>query len=124
MISPAIRTVKKTLISDQTMNRASTSGESAEAESGKRGNDDFISGGSQGPGLSGPPPPQEHDEEDEADHGRQGGRAHDVQGDGAVASDRGIVVEAVEQDLVDEAADLVSGGLHQAETHVAPRVLG
>src|ERR1700728_2818343 len=123
MISPAIRMVKKTLTSDQTMNRASTSVESAEAESGKRGNDDFMSGGSQGPGLSGLPPPQEHDEEDEAEHGRQSGRADDGQSGGAVTSDRGIVVETVEQDLIDEAADAVAGRLDQAEPQVVRRVL-
>src|SRR6476661_9872655 len=122
-MSPAISTVKKRLTSDQTMNRASTCPESVEAESGKSGNVDFISGGSQGPGLSGLPPAQEHDEEDEADHGREAGHAHEPQGDDAVAADHRVVVKAVEQDLVDEAADLVAGGLDQAEPQVARRVL-
>ena len=43
--------------------------------------------------------------------------------DGAVAADRRVVVEAVEQDLVDEAADLAAGRLDQAEPQVARRVL-
>ena len=33
-----------------------------------------MSGGSQGPGLSGLPPPQEHDQEDEAEHGGEAGQ--------------------------------------------------
>src|SRR5436309_3503677 len=97
-MSPAIRTLKKMLISAQMMYRVSTSPERAEAESGNRGNVDFMSGGSQGPRLSGLPPPQEDDHKDEAEDGREGGHAHDVQGDGAVAADRGVVVKAVEQD--------------------------
>src|SRR3981081_3083499 len=99
-MSPAISTVKKMLINAQTMNRASTSPERAEADSGNRGNVDFMSGGSQGPGLCGLPPPQEDDHEHQADHGREGGKADDAHGDGAVAADHRVVVETVEQDLV------------------------
>src|SRR5215217_5464627 len=102
------------LIADQAMNSLSTSPERDEADCGKSGKVDFISGGPQGPGLGGLPPPQENDQKDEAEHGQDGG---------AVAADHRIVVEAVEQDLVDQAADLAAGRLDQAQPDVARRVL-
>src|SRR5215203_2283808 len=98
-IRPAIRRLKKMLTADQAMNSRSTSPERDEADSGKSGNVDFMSGGSQGPGLGGLSPPQEHDQKGEAGDGREAGQPHDVQGDGAVAADSGVVVETVEQDL-------------------------
>src|SRR5215208_1729075 len=111
------------LITDQAMNSMSTSPERDEADCGKSGKVDFISGGPQGPGLGGLPPPQEHDQKDDAEHGQDAAQPYDVQGDGAVAADHRIVVEAVEQDLVDQAADLAAGRLDQAQPDVARRVL-
>src|SRR5829696_8938212 len=111
------------LIADQAMNSMSTSPESDEADCGKSGKVDSMSGGPQGPGLGGLPPPQEHDQEDEAEHGQDAAQPYDVQGGGAVAADHRIVVEAVEQDLVDQAADLAAGRLDQAQPDVACRVL-
>src|SRR3954454_20969492 len=115
MISPAISKVKKRLIRTQITQRRATRPERADAESGKRGDVGFMSGGSQGPGLGALPPTQEHDEKGEADGEQGGGSAHEVQGDGAVAADRRVVVETVEQDLVDEAADPVARGLDQPQ---------
>ena len=40
---------------------------------------------------------------------------------GAVAADRRVVVEAVEQRLVDDRADLAAGRLDQRQPHVARR---
>src|SRR6185436_3000907 len=117
------RTVKKRLITDQTTNSRSTSPESEEAESGKSGNGELMSGGSQRTGLGSLPPPQEDDQEGERHHGRHGRNAQDVQGGGAVAAHRRIVVEAVEEELVDDGAELAVARLHQAEPDVAGRKL-
>src|ERR1700712_5016185 len=103
------------LISDQMMNRASTCPEWVDAESGKRGNDEFMSSGSQRTGLGGLPPPQENDKEREGHDGDHRRQAHDVQGDGAVAADQRIVVKAVEEHLIDYRAELAVARLHEAE---------
>src|SRR5260221_2808387 len=105
-MNPAIRMVKKMLISVQMTNRASKFPEWVDAESGKRGNDEFMSGGSQGTGLGGLPPPQDNDQKHQGRDGDHRRHAHDVQGHGAVAADQRIVVEAVAENLVDQRAQL------------------
>src|SRR5512134_2052138 len=101
--------VKKALITDQTMNRRSTSPATVDADSGKRGNccwnGWFMSGRPHGTGLRAFPPLQEHDQEPEAQHGRDRGEAQDVHGHGAVFAVHRIVMEAIEEDLVGQVAD-------------------